>query len=119
MADSVIFTTPVSSALLPVDIIKQGSVTGVNDNIETTIMTHTFLGNQTVGDIQVSGSEYAKFIFYINTVKSFVIRSGPMRQANLFLQRPLNFSVGDVLDIKVIHYYVGVTADFDVTLLGI
>lgn len=119
MPDSSIFVTPVSAGLLPVDIIKQSSITGVANSIETTVLTHTFLGDQTVGDIQVSGTEYARYTVYINTVKSFVIRSGPSRQANLFLQRPLNFAVGDIVDVKAIHYFTGVTADFDVTLLGI
>ena len=119
MAESKIFTTPVSSALLPVDIIKQSSVTGVADNIETTVLTYTFLADQTVGDIQVSGTHYARYTIYINTIKSFVIRSGPSRQANLSLNRPLNLNIADVLDVKAEHYYTTETADFDVTLLGI
>ena len=119
MANSSVYVQPVSSALLPVDIIKYAAITGVNNGIETTITSHTFTGNQTVGDIQVSGTEYAKYLIYINTAIGFIIRSGPDRQANLFLQRPLNFSTSDVLDIKVIHYYVGITADFNVTILGV
>jgi hypothetical protein len=121
MAESTIFTTPVSAGLLPVNILKFGSITGVSVTTETTIFTHTFTGDQTVGDIVVSGTDYARFNVYINTVLQFVIRSGPARQANLFFQRPLNFTTSDVLDVKVIFYDSAADgdADFEATLLGI
>ena len=116
---STVFETPVSAAFYPVTVKAFSPITGTLDNIETTILTYTSLGQETVSDIIISGTCYARFNIYLNTSLGFVIRSGPSRQANLSIQRPLQLTTGDVLDVKVIHYYVGDVEDFEATLLGV
>ena len=113
-----VYITPVSAGLLPTTVASFSPITGVPDSVETTIDSYTALGDETIGDILLGGTDYARFNIYINTVLSFVVRSGPMRQANLQLQRPLQLLAGDVLDIKVIHYNIGVSADFESTILN-
>ena len=116
---SEVFTTPVSAAFFPVTVKAVSQITGVANSIETTILTYTSLGDETISDIFVSGTSYARFNIYLNTVLSFVLRSGPSRQANFSIQRPLQLSTGDVVDVKVIHYYTDATDDFEATLLGV
>ena len=118
MAGPKVFVTPVSAGLLPTTIIDLSQITGVPNSIETTLATYTALGDKTIGDIVLSGTDYARFNIYLNTVLSFVVRSGPSRQANLQFQRPWQLLTGDVVDIKVIHYNMTATADFESTILG-
>ena len=119
MAQKNVFTTPVSAGLLPVDILKFSAITGVADNVETTVASYTTLGEETIGDIVTSGTSYARYNIYVNTILQFVIRSGPSRQANLVLNRPLQLSIGDIVDVKVIHYNTDATDDFETTILGV
>jgi len=116
---STVFETPVSAAFYPVEVKAFSAITGVANSIETTIATYTTVGNETISDILISGTSYARFNVYLNTVLRFVIRSGPSRQANLSIQRPLQLGVGDVIDVKVIHYNTDATDDFEATILGI
>ena len=116
---SEVFTTPVSAAFFPVTVKAFSPITGVPNSIETTVLTYTSLGDETVSDIIISGTSYARFNIYLNTVLSFVIRSGPSRQANLSIQRPLQLATGDIVDVKVVHYNTDTTDDFEATLLGV
>ena len=116
---SEVYVTPVSSVFAPVDVKEFSAITGVVDSIETTIVTHVVLGDETFSDILVGGSDYARFNFYVNSVLRFVVRTGPARYANLSLQRPLQLSVTDIIDVKVIHYNIGNTAEFECTILGV
>jgi hypothetical protein len=116
---SEVFTTPVSAAFFPVTVKDFSAITGVANSIETTVLTYTSLGNETISDIIMGGTSYARFNIYLNTVLSFVVRSGPNRQANFSIQRPLQLATGDVVDVKVIHYNLGWTDDFEATLLGV
>ena len=114
-----VFTTPVSSTMLPVTVKAFSAITGVPNSIETTLLTYTILGDETFGDVILSGTDYARFNIYLNTTLQFVVRSGPSRNANLSLQRPLQLGIGDIIDVKVIHYNLAATADFEATLLGV
>ena len=116
---SEVFVTPVSSVFSPVDVKVFSAITGVADGIETTLATHTVLGDETFSDILFGGSDYARFNVYINTVLQFVVRTGPDRYASLSLQRPLQLAITDVIDVKVIHYNTAATAEFECTILGI
>ena len=113
---STVYETPVSAAFFPVVVKDFSAITGVANGIETTITSYTTLGQETVSDIIMGGNLYARFNIYINLVLQFVYRSGPSRNANMTLQRPLQLSTGDVIDVKVIHYYTAETGDFEDTL---
>lgn len=112
-----VYIAPVTAGLLPVVVASFSSITGVADSIETTIDSYTLTGDETIGDIVMGGTDYARFNIYVNTVLQFVLRSGPTRQCNLSLQRPLELLAGDVVDVKVIHYNTGINADFESTIL--
>lgn len=114
-----VFVTPVSAGISPVVVLEFSAITGVANNIETTIATYALIGDETIGNIVCGGTSYARYNIYINTILQFVVRSGPMRQANLDLNRPLQLSTGDVIDVKVIHYNTDATDDFEATILGI
>jgi hypothetical protein len=114
-----VFVTPVSAGMLPTVPLALSQITGVPNSIETTILSYTILGEETIGDIVLSGTDYARFNIYLNTVLTFVVRSGPSRQANLQLQRPWQLATGDVIDVKVIHYNTAGTADFEATVMGV
>ena len=114
-----VFVTPVSAGISPVDVLVFGSQSAVPDTTETTVASYTALGEETIGDIMMGGTSYARFNIYLNTVLSFVVRSGPQRHIDLLFGRPWQLSVGDVVDVKVIHYNTDDTDDFEVTVLGI
>lgn len=118
MANADVFIQPVSAGLLPVVSLAFSAITGVANSIETTIVSYALPADQTIGDIVLSGNVYARYNIYVNTVLQFVVRSGPQRQANLQLQRPLQLFNGDILDVKVIHYYTTETGDFEANILG-
>ena len=119
MAGPKVYVTPVTAGLSPVGILDFSAITGVVNSIETTISTYTALGDETIGDIVMGGTSFARFNVYINTVLQFVLRSGPSRQCNLALQRPLQLIAGDIVDIKVIHYNLDAPDDFEATILGV
>jgi len=114
-----VYVTPVSSTLLPVTVKAFSAITGVPNSIETTILTYAPIGYETIGDIIIGGSDYGRFNIYINTVLRFVLRTGPQRYGGLSLQRPMEFTLGDIIDVKVIHYNMSYTADFETTITGI
>ena len=116
---STVFETPVSAAFYPVTVKLFAPITGTLDSIETMIGTYTASGDETISDIIIGGTCYARFNIYLNTNLIFVIRSGPSRQANLSIQRPLQITTGDIVDVKVIHYYIGSAEDFEATILGV
>jgi hypothetical protein len=114
-----VFVTPVSSTLSPVTVKKFSSITGVPNSTETTIFSRVSLADETFGDLLLGGTDYARFNIYINSTLQFVVRTGPERFCNLSLQRPLQVMLNDIMDVKVIHYNAGVSADFEATLLGV
>jgi hypothetical protein len=68
--------------------------------------------------VSVSGTDYAKFQLYKNTVLIETKRSGPERSLDFVFSVPLNLLSGDILDVKVTHYAPGVLADFESTIYG-
>jgi len=119
MAGPKVYVTPVTAGLSPVGILALGAITGIANTLETTILSYTALGDETVGDIVMGGTSYARYNIYLNTALVFVLRSGPTRQCNLALQRPLQLAAGDIIDVKVIHYNLTWTDDFEATILGV
>lgn len=97
-----------------------GTVTNVAESTLTTILTktaNTSLSKITV--ISVSGDNYAKFTLVINGITIDIRRTGPDRNLQFdFTANPLETSLGDVIDVKVEHFNVGETLDFDATIYG-
>lgn len=101
-----------------VTALAGGSVTGVTASTLTTILTYTAATAKRLTRIGVSGTDYAKFQIFLNTVLVETKRSGPDRSLDFAFTSPLTMAIGDILDVKVTHYATGVLADFESTIYG-
>lgn len=97
-----------------------GSATNVPSATLTTIMTQPYsLTFNNISIISVSGQDYAKFFLVINSIVLDTRRSGPDRNLTFdYTSNPLKLSPGDVVDIKVEHYFTGSLLDFEATIYG-
>ena len=107
------------ASALEVHAVAGGAITGIADNVLTTITTFTASAPKTlIASVTVSGTIYAKYQLYFNTVLLETRRGGPDRTLVFGFDHPLKMVASDILDVKVEHYNVGVTADFDSTVYG-
>ena len=107
-----------TAAPASVTALAGSSVTGVTDNTLTTILTYTAPAAVKLTRIGVSGTDYAKFQLFLNTVLVETKRSGPDRSLDFMFTRPLALASSDVLDVKVTHYNTGLTSNFESTVYG-
>ena len=103
------------SSVLP---LATDSEVNVPDNSLTTIVTYTAPSAKKISKISMSGTDYAKFQLFLNTVLIDTKRSGPERSVDFNFDNPLALASSDVLDVKVTHYATGVLADFESTIYG-
>jgi hypothetical protein len=100
---------------------KQGAITDLSHSTKTTIVTQSFVAGtfENLVMISCSGEDYAKFYLVINTVDVDVRRTGPDRNLQFdFTGAPLKLAIGDVVEIKVEHFFTGDLLDFDATIYG-
>lgn len=107
-----------TSAGLLVSPLAVGTQTGVTANTLTTITTYAAIVQTQISMISCSGTVYAKFQLFKNTVSIDVRRSGPDRSIQFGFESPLVLVPGDILDVKVTHYVVGSLEDFEATVYG-
>lgn len=99
--------------------LATGAVSGVLASTLTTITTYTPVTNKVITRIVVSGTRYAKYQLFLNTVLIETQRTGPDRNlAFIFEPFPLALNALDILDVKVTHYNTAETADFEATVYG-
>jgi len=86
----------------------------------TTVATATYSATfNNISVISVSGQDYAKFFLMINNVVLDTRRSGPDRNLTFdYTSNPLKLNPGDIVDIKVEHYFTGNLLDFEATIYG-
>lgn len=101
-----------------VSALASDDVANVPNGSLTTILTFTAAADTRVTRISVSGTDYAKFQVFLNTVLLETKRSGPDRSLDFAFVAPLGMDAGNVLDIKVTHYAPTVLADFESTVYG-
>lgn len=101
-----------------VSALASDDVTGVPDGVLTTILTFTAATATRLTRISVSGTDYAKFQIFLNTVLIETKRSGPDRSLDFHFTAPLGMDASDILDVKVTHYAPTVLADFESTVYG-
>ena len=101
-----------------VSALASDDVTGVSDGVLTTILTFTAAADTRLTRIAISGTDYAKFQIFIDTLLVETKRSGPDRSVELAFVAPLGLAAGQILDVKVTHYATGVLADFESTVYG-
>lgn len=101
-----------------VTALAGNALTNVPDTTLTTIVTYTAPSAMRITQITCSGTVYAKFQLFLNTVLMETRRGGPERTVVFEFNNPLQLQSGDILDVKVEQYNVGQTADFDSTVYG-
>lgn len=109
---------PVQTSSIKVTPLAGNGITNVPDNVLSTIVTYTATADKSITSITVSGTLYAKFQLFFNTVLIETRRGGPERTLVFEFNAPLTLNSGDILDVKVIHFDVGHTAEFESTVYG-
>ena len=112
----IIVTNPNGEVI--VTALAGNALTNVPDTTLTTIVTYTAPSTKKITQITCSGTVYAKFQLFLNTVLMETRRGGPDRTLVFEFNNPLQLQMNDILDVKVEHYNVGQTADFDSTIYG-
>jgi len=98
--------------------IAVGSVTSVPSSTLTTIVTYTAAATTRLSRISVSGTVYAKYQLFFNTVLVETKRSGPERSIDFAFKSPLGMVATDILDVKVTHYNTALLENFEATVYG-
>ena len=105
-------------SIAPVSALVVGGVTSITPSTLTTIATFTASAAINISKVSVSGTDYAKFQLFKNTVLIDTKRSGPERSIEFNYNNPLKLIATDIMDIKVTHYVIGTMADFEATIYG-
>lgn len=107
-----------SSLPAGIDPLATGAQIGIGATLLTTIVTYTAATVKGISKISVSGTTYAKFQLFKNTVLIDTKRTGPDRSVDFIFNNPLKMNIGDILDVKVTHYYTSNASDFEATVYG-
>jgi hypothetical protein len=108
----------VQTSGLKVTPLAGNGIVNVPDNLLSTVVTYTAPSDKQVSSVTVSGTVYAKFQLFLNTILIETRRGGPERTLVFEFNNPLVLNSGDVLDVKVTHYQTGLTAEFESTVYG-
>jgi hypothetical protein len=101
-----------------VTAVAVGEATSVPSETLTTILTLTANGINMITTISFSGEDYAKYGLYINSGLIDTMRTGPQRNGRFYFEHPYTLESGDVVDVKVTHWFSGETLDFESTMYG-
>jgi hypothetical protein len=115
-----VYVNVAGNSALPasVDTLATGTQTGVASSLLTTIVTFTAGSAKKITKVSVSGTEYAKFQLFKNTGLIETKRTGPDRSVDFIFSSPLVMNTGDILDVKVTHFYIGNTLDVEASIYG-
>jgi len=103
---------------LEVTPLVTGAATSVPAATPTTLATYTAASATKVSRVSCSGTVYAKFQLYLNTVLIETRRTGPDRTIDFPFEAPLSLAVSDILDVKVTHYQTSLMENFETTIYG-
>lgn len=109
---------PIQTSSIKVTPLAGNGITNVPDGVLSTIVTYTAPSDKSLTSITVSGTLYAKFQLFLNTVLIETRRGGPDRTLVFEFNSPLTLNSGDILDVKVTHFNAGQTAEFESTVYG-
>lgn len=101
-----------------VSALAGGSIINTPNGVLTTILTYTATAATKLTRVSVSGTDYAKFQLFFNSVLIETKRSGPDRNVDFLFAAPLGMVATNILDVKVTHYAPGVLANFESTIYG-
>lgn len=98
------------------NLIRYTEAENVSYNTLTTILTFTASQDTLISLIVCSGEDYAKFQLFINTDLVATKRSGNKRNVEWSFPNSLLLRNGEILDVKVTHYFTGDVLDFEAGL---
>ena len=105
--------------LFPINNIVTATIGLVPDNALTTILTLTALQKHKISRIACSGEDYAKYQIFIDSVLVETRRSSPERTIDFNFTPTLLLNIGQILDVKVTHFYTGDLGSFESTIYSI
>jgi len=114
---NIVISDPLSAIIgQPFSILSDGAVLAVAANTLTTIDTFTATGNDRIYLILASGQGFGKFTVEFNSTIILTLRTGPDR--NAYFPLNLGLTSGDIVDIKVEHFSMGKTIDYEASFIG-
>lgn len=116
---NVVSPNPLPVVQVAISPLAVGSALNVPANVLTTIVTYTAVAATKITRIGVSGTDYAKFQLFKNTVLIETKRTSPERSLDFIFTNPLTLAASDVLEVKVTQYATGVLADYESTIYGV
>lgn len=105
--------------LFPINNIVTGNVGTVPSNTLTTILTLNASTIHKIARISCSGEDYAKYQIFIDNILKETRRSSPERTIDFIFNPTLLLNNGQILDVKVTHYYTGDLSSFESTIYSI
>jgi|SRR3989304_6001486 len=101
--------------LKPINDIQTNSLINVASGSQQTILTLNATVEHRIVRISCSGEAYAVYQLYIDTnlIETKIVGE---RSVDFLFSVPLLLSIGEILDVKVIHYYTGNTFNFNSTI---
>jgi hypothetical protein len=105
--------------LIPINNVLTGSISTVPDNTLSTILTLNATTNHKIVKVSCSSHLYAKYMLYVDTNLIETRIASPNRTIDFNFNPPLLINNGQIVDIKVIHYFLGETPDFQSTIYSI
>lgn len=105
--------------LKSINDIQTGNVTNVSDNTLSTILTLNASQDHKIARISCSSDAYAKYQLFIDNVLVETKISAPNYAIDFNFDPTLLLSNGQILDVKVTHFYTSETVDFESTIYSI
>lgn len=100
-------------------LLHSGSTGPIADGVTTTISTFTAMGSVVIHKVVVSGEAAADFTLRKNLVNIAIKRTNLDLDAEFTFNDGLQMSLGDTLDVRVLHYSVGKLRDFNMFVHGV
>lgn len=116
---NIVSPNPLPVTQVSVSPLAVGSALNVPASTLTTIVTYTAVAATSITRISVSGTDYAKFQLFKNTILIETKRMSPERSLDFIFTNPLGLATTDILEVKVTQYATGVLADYESTIYGV
>ena len=108
--------TAINSSSIRDKVLATDTELNLIDNSLQVLISYTVTAtDKGITKISCSGTDYAKFELYKNSGLLETLRSGPDRNIQF---GPLSIVENDIIEVKVIHYVIGDTNNFEATIYG-
>lgn len=101
-------------------IFEYDDAINVPDNTLTTVLSHTNGAaiEERINFIQATGTADAEFHIVIDTVTKMKFRTSEQVRTMKIEFPPHILAVGSIIDVKVVHFDIGLLCDFNASLIG-